>query len=68
MKYILFTIAFLLASNCLKAQGQFEKVIGLTGAQGFPQPGVSNANTQGKYLSDYIPELRISLSHCTNLS
>ena len=31
MKYILFTIAFLLASNCLKAQGQFEKVIGLTG-------------------------------------
>ena len=48
MKYILFTIAFLLASNCLKAQGQFEKVIGLTGAQGFPQPGVSNANTQGK--------------------
>ena len=28
MKYILFTIAFLLASNCLKAQGQFEKVIG----------------------------------------
>ena len=63
MKYILFTIAFLLASNCLKAQGQFEKVIGLTGAQGFPQPGVSNANTQGK-----IPELRISLSHCTNLS
>ena len=61
MKYILFTIAFLLASNCLKAQGQFEKVIGLTGAQGFPQPGV-------KYLSDYIPELRISLSHCTNLS
>ena len=26
MKYILFTIAFLLASNCLKAQGQFEKV------------------------------------------
>ena len=49
MKYILFTIAFLLASNCLKAQGQFEKVIGLTGAQGFPQPGVSNANSEYLY-------------------
>ena len=48
MKYILFTIAFLLASNCLKAQGQSERVSGLTGAQGFPQPGISNASTQGK--------------------
>lgn len=26
MKYILFTIAFLLASNCLKAQNMLEKV------------------------------------------
>ena len=64
MKYILFTIAFLLASNCLKAQGQFEKVIGLTGAQGFPVMPTLKV----KYLSDYIPEVRISLSHCTNLS
>ena len=62
MKYILFTIAFLLASNCLKAQGQFEKVIGFTGAQGLMP------TLKVKYLSDYIPELRISLSHCTNLS
>ncbi|MBX9049331.1 hypothetical protein HCH04_13500 [Bacteroides thetaiotaomicron] len=48
MKYLLFTIAFLLASNCLKAQGHFETTSGLTGAQGFPQPSVSNANTHGK--------------------
>ena len=48
MKYILFTIAFLLASNCPKAQNVFDKVNGLTGAQGFPQPGISNANTHGK--------------------
>ena len=40
MKYILFTIAFLLASNCLKAQGQFEKVNWVDrGQQGFPQAG-----------------------------
>ena len=68
MKYILFTIAFLLASNCLKAQGQFEKVIGLTGAQGFHNRVSVMPTLKVKYLSDYIPELRISLSHCTNLS
>ena len=49
MKYILFTIAFLLASNCLKAQyEQFDRVGGVTGAQGFPQPSISSASTYGK--------------------
>lgn len=49
MKYLLFTIAFLLASNCLKAQdSEFDKITGLTGAQGFPQPGVSSASTHGQ--------------------
>lgn len=49
MKYLLFTIAFLLASNCLKAQdNKFDRVTSPAGTQGFPQPNVSNASTYGK--------------------
>ncbi len=65
MKYILFTIAFLLASNCLKAQGQFEKVIGLTGAKDSKLETLSDVCIKAPQTETYmIQELHLPIYHC----